>query len=224
MTVRPVIGVPWSADNAALFAEIGENTRFTLTLNTGAVQEFTFASKRPVRRSETAVFRQVAPGLVLLLIGETDQDGLPTATRTLVTATYPPDQELSRGGELIPVGDLPPAINSHPTPTLEPVAVHFADMDVQLVSVTTEPGRLTTVMRIYNGGTTPQTFTPDDIGLTLGYAPNPPGPRVPAEGMTPFTLLPGQAADVTLVWPHHGEPHAILSLNGYTFALGLYPL
>src|SRR5690606_33775163 len=43
----------------------------------------------------------VSPGLVLLLIGETDDDGLPTATRTLVTATYPPEQELSRDGQII---------------------------------------------------------------------------------------------------------------------------
>ena len=58
-------------------------------------------TRREVRRSDTSIFRQVSPGLVLLLIGETDDDGLPTATRTLVTATYPPEQELSRGGELV---------------------------------------------------------------------------------------------------------------------------
>ena len=40
---------------------------------------------------------------VLLLIGETDADGLPTATRTLVTATYPPEQELSRDGQVLGV-------------------------------------------------------------------------------------------------------------------------
>jgi hypothetical protein len=56
-----------------------------------------------VRRSETSIFRQVSPGLALLLIGETDGDGLPTATRTLVTATYPPEQELSRDGQVLGV-------------------------------------------------------------------------------------------------------------------------
>jgi len=32
----------------------------------------------------------------------------------------------------------------------------------------------------------------------------PPGPRNPATGMQPFTLLSGQALDLTLVWPWYG--------------------
>lgn len=51
-------------------------------------------------------------------------------------------------------------------------------------------GQITTRLRIYNGQTTPVTFTPDDIWLALGYATEPPGPRNPAEGMQPFELLP----------------------------------
>jgi hypothetical protein len=101
MSVRPVIGIPWSEDNAALFATMDEGAIFNLTMNTGAILRYEFAAKTEVRRSDTRIFRQVGPGLVLLLIGETDEDGLPTATRTLVTATYPPEQELSRGGELV---------------------------------------------------------------------------------------------------------------------------
>ncbi|MFQ3674588.1 MAG: hypothetical protein SNJ83_13430, partial [Aggregatilineales bacterium] len=101
MSVRPVIGIPYSEENAAWFASMGEGTVFNLTMNTGAILRYEFAAKTDVRRSDTSIFRQVGPGLVLLLIGETGADGLPTATRTLVTATYPPEQELSRGGGLV---------------------------------------------------------------------------------------------------------------------------
>jgi len=101
MSVRPVIGIPWSEENAAWFEAMDAETDFSLQMNTGAVLRFEFAAKTEVRRSDTHIFRQVGPGLVLLLIGETDEDGLPTATRTLITATYPPEQELSRSGELI---------------------------------------------------------------------------------------------------------------------------
>jgi hypothetical protein len=52
--------------------------------------------------------------------------------------------------------------------------------------VTTQRDALTTRLRVYNGGATLLTFTPDDIWLALGYAEDPPGPRIPAEGLRPF--------------------------------------
>jgi hypothetical protein len=221
MSVRPVIGVPWSADNAALFDTLDEGAVFTLTLNTGAILRYEFAEKTEVRRSDTRAFRQVGPGLVLLLIGETDTNGLPTAARTLITATYPPEQELARAGQVIPLADWPDAPTRTPTPP--PTDAPFTGMDVQVVRVTTQPGRLTTVLRLYNGGRAAQTVTPDDITLALGHAPNPPGPRLPAEGMAPFTVLPGQAADVTLVWLWDGEPFGALGVGMLQFGLELSP-
>lgn len=98
MAVRPVMGIPYSEENAAFFERLPAETRFVLTMNTGAVVTYVFDQRRAVQRSETEVFRQVSPGLALLLIGETDADGLPTATRTLITASYPPEQELTRDG------------------------------------------------------------------------------------------------------------------------------
>ena len=160
-----------------------------------------------VRRSQTDAFRQVSPGLVLVLMGETDADGLPTGSRTLVTADYPPEQELSRSGVL---ADAPLAVMSDDRPTVTPLP--FDGLDVQLVSVTTQPGRLTTVLRLFNDGHRSHLVTPDDITLALGYAPNPSGPQVPAVGVTSFTLRPGQAADVTLVWRWDGEPFAALTV------------
>lgn len=338
MSVRPVIGIPYSEDNAAWFALMGEGAVFNLTMNTGAILRYEFAARTEVRRSDTRIFRQVGPGLVLLLIGETDADGLPTATRTLVTATYPPEQELSRGGELVglsfsvqeggisealPLGDeatitlrdvrtladtpdlpagqqalvfnldvsagvddldtslwraevydaggqvyLPNALAMDtadygaipmniPSLSLIPASVgylvpvdfpggrlvisdgggqavsfrftlvapelevQYDGVDVRLVSVTTIDGQITTRLRIYNGQTTPVTFTQDDIWLALGYAPDPPGPRNPAEGMPPFELLPEQAVNLTLVWYWADEPYAALQVGSYRFAIQL---
>jgi hypothetical protein len=337
MSVRPVIGIPWSEENAAFFEDISTETSFLLTMNTGAVLRFEFDDRREVRRSETSIFRQVSPGLVLLLIGETDADGLPTATRTLVTATYPPEQELSRDGQVIgmditleegSVGeslaigdasvnlqdarllndqpDLPadsqyllldfevtaganaldttvwrvefvdaggqvytasstaltytdydalpleiPALSSMSASvgyivpdTLQgghwlvmdtvgngvsftlsfaaaPLDLHYDGVDVRLVSVTYLEGQITTHLRIYNGRAEPLPFTQDDIWLALGYAPEPPGPRNPAEGLTPFDLLPEQAVDLTLVWYWGGEPYASMGIGDYRFAIQL---
>jgi hypothetical protein len=41
------------------------------------------------------------------------------------------------------------------------------------------------------------------------------------DGLEPFTLLPGQAADLTLIWPWSGEPYAILRMSEYRFAIHL---
>jgi hypothetical protein len=207
MAVRPVIGIPWSADNAAWFERMAAGTVFNVTMNTGAVRRYEFAARDDVLRSETSIFRQVSPGLVLLLIGETDADGLPTATRTLISAAYPPEQELSRGDMLAAVLDMPdePA----PEPTATPIPAERLQVDV--IAATTEDGRLTTRLRVYNAGASAAHIGPDDVWLALGYAPDPPGPRTPAEGLTPFDLLPGQAVDLTLMWRWDGEPFGALS-------------
>ena len=219
MSVRPVIGIPWSEDNGAWFDAMTAGTTFTLTMNTGAILQYEFAEKTEVRRSDTGIFRQVGPGLVLLLIGEVDDMGLPTATRTLVTASYPPKQELSRDGELIGLSLPTPLPTVQPTATLIPQADTFAYVDVQIISVTTQDGRLNTRFRAYNGGTQPMTISPDDISLTLGYEPNPIGPHTPAEGLEPFTLLPEQVADLNLVWAWDGESFGGLQVGDYRFTL-----
>lgn len=335
MSVRPVIGIPWSEDNAELFSAMREGAVFNLTMNTGAILRYEFAAKSEVLRSDTRIFRQVGPGLVLLLIGETDGDGLPTGTRTLVTASYPPEQELSRSGEVLGLsglvqdgevgssltlgdagnvllrevsardegsagqqlltfdldviagertvdtsswrlelldeggqvylptinrqgdvsyGGLPleiPALARIPVSMdyLVPVGftggrlliadgrggtisfrfaleipevdLDYGGVDVRLVSVSSLEGQITTQLRIYNGQVTPITLTQDDIWLALGYAPDPPGPRNPAEGLQPFTLQPEQAVDLNLVWYWGGEPFGALQVGSYRFAIQL---
>src|SRR5690606_30277614 len=125
-----------------------------LTMNTGAILTYTFEDKRDVRRSETGIFRQVSPGLALLLIGETDEEGLPTATRTLITANYPPEQELGRGDELIGIiEELVVALRPVSVPS--PTPVPFAGLEVQIIGVMTQTGQLTVQFRLYNGGASP---------------------------------------------------------------------
>ena len=218
MSVRPVIGIPFSEDNAQWFEDMDDGTIFTVTMNTGAMLRFDFAARSQVRRSDTDIFRQVSPGLVLLLIGERDEEGLPTATRTLITATYPPDQELGRDGELagLTLPDLP-AIAATATPIQQNSP--FADVDVQIISVTTQPGQLTTRFRIYNGGSETLHITGDDIQLALGFVPNPVGPYVPAETLSSLTLLPEQAVDITLTWEWYSEPYATLQVGSFMYTL-----
>jgi hypothetical protein len=220
MSVRPVIGIPWSQANAAWFDRIGPGAEFRLQMNTGAILTFVFADRRSVRRSDTGIFRQVEPGLVLLLLGETAADGLPTAMRMLVTGVYPVEQELGRPGELSDTVAQPVAlVTPAPPPTATPTAIPFIGLDVQLVSVTTLPGQVTVSLRLYNGGSAPLPIAPEDVWLALGYAENPPGPRLPAEALAPFDLLPGQAADMTLVWPWSGEPFGGFGVGAWRYRL-----
>jgi len=97
--------------------------------------------------------------------------------------------------------------------------VRYDGVDVRLVSVTSIEGQITTKLRIYNGRADSLPFTQDDIWLALGYAPEPPGPRNPAEGLTPFDLLPELAVDLTLVWHWNGEPYASMGVGEYRFAI-----
>lgn len=222
MSVRPVIGIPWSADNAAWFDALGAGAEFRVQMNTGAILTFAFETKREVLRSETGIFRQVSPGLVVLLLGETDADGLPTATRTLVTAAYPVEQELGRAGELIGALAQPGSpFTPQPLPTATATPIPFNGLEVQIISVTTSPGQITTRLRLYNGGSAPIPIAPDSLWLALGYAENPSGPRIPAEGLLPFDLLPGQAADMRLIWLWSGEPFGSLGIGQYRFAVEL---
>jgi hypothetical protein len=223
LSVRPVIGVPWSEENRALFESLGPGATFSLRMNTGAVLQFQFASRIEVSRSDTSAFRQVEPGLVLVLIGERDRRGAPTATRLLVLATYPPEQELSRDNVLASdLIDLP-VIPVTPTPAM-PTATPIPARDllhVEVISVETVEGTISIRLRAYNGQSEPVEIRPEDISIAFGYEPQPPGPWTPADGLEPFTLRPGQAVDLTLIWSWSGEPYATLRLSVYQYAIQL---
>jgi hypothetical protein len=54
LSARPVLGIPYSEENAALFDQLGAASVFTLQLNTGATLRFRFVSQNTVHRSETS--------------------------------------------------------------------------------------------------------------------------------------------------------------------------
>jgi hypothetical protein len=224
MAVRRVVGIPWSAENEALFARLHEGAVFHLVLNTGAVTEYRFERKTKVRRSDTAAFRQISPGLVLVLIGELDSDGAPTATRSLVLARYEAEQELTRAGFLSTDIERTAPLAT-PTPMI-PTATPLPARDllyVELVSAATSPdGYLVTELRLYNGQFEPVTIYPDDIRIAFGHQPHPPGPWQAAAGFETMTLLPGQALDLSITWVWEGwMPFVALHSLSFHFAIDL---
>ncbi|KAB2902379.1 MAG: hypothetical protein F9K27_17145 [Anaerolineae bacterium] len=226
MSVRRVVGIPWSEENAALFDRLHEGAVFHLILNTGAVIEYRFEQQTEVRRSDTAAFRQISPGLVLVLIGELDGSGAPTATRSLVVARYEAAQELTREGFLsTDVERITPIAT--PTPII-PTATPLPARDllyVELVSATTSPdGYLVTELRLYNGQFEPVTIYPDDIRIAFGNRPNPPGPWQPASGFEEMTILPGQAMDLSITWQWEGEPFVSYKVGKYQFDIQLFKI
>ncbi|MEL6527510.1 MAG: hypothetical protein AAFQ07_17550, partial [Chloroflexota bacterium] len=218
MSVRPVMGIPYSEDNAQWFANMHDGTIFTVTMNTGAMLRFEFAARSQVRRSDTDIFRQVSPGLVLLMIGERDEDGLPTATRTLITATYPHEQELGRDGELVGL-TLPDILPIAVSTEIQEVTNPLDSISVQIIEIATQSGQLTTRFRVYNLGSETITLTGDDFRLAYGYVENPTGPFTPAENLIPFNLLPEQAVDVGLTWVWANEPYAQITIGYYIFSI-----
>jgi hypothetical protein len=224
LAVRPVMGIPWSEDNAAFVARIMPGTQFTLQMNTGAGLRYEFASTLQILRSDTSVLRQIGPGLVLILIGERDAEGALTARRQVVTAAYIADQELSRDGTLMQgMADTLPTSTPLPSPT------PADSVRVEVVSISSHaPTKQVSVsLRIFNARQSPLTIGPDSLWIAFGYMARPLGPRLPADGLAPFELLPGQAVNLTVWFPWSGEPYATVGTDGlgtegtYQFAVQL---
>lgn len=95
----------------------------------------------------------------------------------------------------------------------------FADIDVQIISVTTQSEQLTTRFRVYNGGTETLNITENGLQLALGYVSHPVGPLRPAENLMPLSLLPEQAVDLTLVWNWDNEPFASLLIGDFHYVI-----
>lgn len=222
LEVQRVIGIPWSRQNQQLFDELTEGARFHLRMNTGAILEFEFDSKLEVKRSDTAAFRQISPGLVLVLVGERDSDNQPTETRTLIVARYLPEQEVAREGYLAAGYDLATPVAS-PTPLIPSATPPPAKdlLHAEIVQVTTVSNQLNVRVRIYNGQYEQVALTSEDIRLALGYTPHPPGPWVVAANLEPQSILPGQALDLTLIWQWEQEPYATISIASYVFDIQL---
>lgn len=105
--VRPVFGIPHSGSNAEWMTSLSNGAQFVIRMNTGSELVYTFSETQALGRENTTLLRQDQPGIVLVLIGETGSDGLPTSRRTFVTGTYNPgiEVDLSSAAALpIPIG------------------------------------------------------------------------------------------------------------------------
>ena len=216
LSIRPVIGIPWSEANALLFEYMLPGTTFDLQMNTGSTLQFEFSSKQAINRSDTSWFRQVGPGLALVLIGERDTvTGDLTSNRTIVTAAYVVGQELSSGGGIAGI-ELPKVDVPTPTPTATP----FQRMGVDLISAEYALGWVKIRLRIYNGRLTPVTLDATSVQIAYGYTENPVGPTQSAD-LTTFNLAAGQAVDLATTFAWQGEPYGALSVFDYRFAITL---
>src|SRR5690606_25077880 len=154
---------------------------------------------RQVARQETNIFQQVEPGLVLVLIGETDGEGALTETRWVVTATYPVEQEVERlrSGELAAV--IPPGQpgsladgtqitvleTAMQTPDGLPSDLAYALVDLEIVTGAEPLGisRLSWTLE----DTTGSRFNPDALASAQGTFGALPG-EIPANTIMPVSL------------------------------------
>jgi hypothetical protein len=213
MTVRPVIGIPFSDSNADLMQRLTPETIFTLRMNTGAELRFQFMSSTQVGRQDTTLFQQRKPGLALVLIGETDQHGAPTQFRPVALAAYLPEQELEILGE---AHDLP-------TPTPQPTAPSIVDgLDVQLRAVHLDERNLYIEVRFFNPQPDTVTITPSDLWATFGFVSNPNGVHIAPVDFESKHISSGSAVDMTIQFAWNGnDPFVTLHLTGWSYAVTL---
>jgi len=211
LSVHPVLGIPYSEANTALFRDAQPGSLFDVQMNTGVALHFKCREQKTVNRGDTSIFGQEQPGLTLVLMGERlPEDEPQTADRLVLLADYQPNTQA-------PLSDIALPTLLPLTPTASPTLAER--VDVQIVSMTTQPGRLTVQLRIFNGRFSPLVLDSSSIWLIYGYSERAVGPHIAAE-LEALTLLPTQAADVTVVFGWKGEPFAMLGvLEEYQFAI-----
>lgn len=180
MLVRPVLGLPFSQSNLELFRSLTPNSVFVITMNTGNVLQFVYQDMQQVGRADISYFRQDAPSLVLVLIGETFADGSPTDLRYLVRANYPNEQELgalnTNTRAIIPmqtahnISDLSISVQAArlvTSPNLPP-DLAYAVLDVQLVSGETAVPTNSLIWLLELTAASGERFLPDVNASTFG--------------------------------------------------------
>ncbi len=213
LTVHPVLGIPWSPANDSLFQEVEPGSNFTVQMNTGVALRFICTERLTVSRSDASIFGQDKPGLTLVLIGKTSDNEIEdSGERRVLLADYVPGSETGVAAALLPTSQLPtPA----PSPTLA------QRIDVQIISITTQNGRIMFRLRVFNGRFSKLKLDENAISLTYGYIERPVGPPI-ASQIKPVWIEPGQAADLSLTFAWRGEPFAMLGVLGeYSYALTL---
>src|SRR5262249_20932305 len=154
----------------------------------------TFESRSIVNRSDTTAFRQIGPGLVLVLIGERNlETNEPTSNRVVITAKYAADAELSENNVVTGL-DLPNV--DTPTPTVTPTPV-LPNIGVDIISVATTANVAMFRLRIFNARYNPLRLNERSIFVIYGYQNRPTGPKMSA-AVPDTDVLPGQAVDLTV--------------------------
>lgn len=214
LAVRPIIGIPFSDDNDALFKNMTVGTKFKIVTNTGSTLTFDYVSTQQVQRADTTIFRQTGPGIILILIGQRDvEKGQLTQYRTAVTASYNANQELSVDN-VISDQAMQPLLQPTATITVTPTPIRRTTLN--LIDVRTANDFVEIRARMINVRSEPITITGDMIWIVYGYAPQPSDPRVPSEKMNPFVLLPGQAADLDVFFKYTGnETYATIGIGDH---------
>jgi hypothetical protein len=138
LLVRPVLGIPYSEQNDALFQSLTDGSSFVITMNTGDILRYNYASTQTVGRTDTGIFRQTHPGLVLLLIGQEDDDGHPTNERLVIEADYDLSQELDRINQI-----------SKPSVTIGQAAYPLEGVTVQVEQSSLRPDENLTTGMVY---------------------------------------------------------------------------
>lgn len=139
MFIRPVIGIPFNEDNQSLFASLDEGAEFILRMNTGAELRFQFDELINIPRDDSAIFSQQTAGIAVLLIGQIDEDGLPTSSRQVALGHYLVAQELdllekSYSGLPVPQGEIG-AISDDLDLIVSDTKVSHESEDLDLVSL-----------------------------------------------------------------------------------------
>lgn len=204
MVVRPVVGIPYAAGNAELMNTLGAGTVFTLRMNTGQQLTFNYRETRRVGREDTSLFRQNEPALVVVLIGETDETGLPTATRLLVLADYVAAQEMqslevssalpAAPGQVVRVGDLSLQVTgADMLPVSHDATAQFVYGVVDVV-LSIAPDAAADVQSVSLAGY--QWFIEDGEGAR--YSPEPAVDSLSTFGALPASLARGQAVPASV--------------------------
>jgi hypothetical protein len=216
LLIRPVLGLPFSQDNLRMMQSLGDGDRFALQMNTGATLDFSYAETVSVTRQDTGLFAQRSPGLALVLIGETDAEGFPTARRWWVLASYPEAQESARFTTSNETTD-----DISLTPTSAPATV--AGLEVHLTHVTYDTSQIIIEAQVTNSQSGAVALTEPTSWLVLGAAEAPLGVRVPPiGGALPHTLPPHDSLELRLTFAYAGEPYGRLFLLEREYGLHLH--
>jgi|GEM_PF-6841796 len=76
LVVRPVLGIPYTPDNAAFLSDLTHGDEIRLRMSTGQVLTFRVSDVERVNRQEVSIFDQSEPGIAIILLQDTAPDRL----------------------------------------------------------------------------------------------------------------------------------------------------